>query len=314
MIARYVHSRYVQSMSAMSTVVTIQIVDWDASGAEHGACEAVVTQAMDWFSQVETTCSRFDTTSELRGLATRVGVPVTVSPMLFQALQFALAVADESDGAFDPTIGRQMESLGFNRSHRDDRRVMSPFDNAPVSFRDVMLDAEQQTVCLTRPVAFDLGAVAKGLAIDLAARELAAFANVAIDAGGDQYFRGRNAHDEPWSVGIRHPRAHDRTITTLRVTDRAVCTSGDYERVLPPQSGDGPAVHHLRDARTGATAAALASVTVLAPTAMVADALATAAFALGPDDGRALLARHGVDALLITPALECLTVGTLPYA
>jgi thiamine biosynthesis lipoprotein len=115
-------------------------------------------------------------------------------------------------------------------------------------------------------------------------------------------------------VGIRHPREHDRTITTLRVTDRAVCTSGDYERVRPQHQTNGATVHHLRDGRTGDTAAALASVTVLAPTAMVADALATAAFALGPDDGSALLSRHGVDALLITPALDCLTVGTLPYA
>jgi len=309
-----VSEQFVQSMSAMNTVITIHVVGSGATATQRAERAARVARAMDWFTQVERTCSRFDATSELRQLSMHVGVPVTVSPMLFHALHFALAVARETDGAFDPTIGRQMESLGFNRSHRDDSRVVSPFDNAPVSFRDVTLDAEQQTVCLARPVAVDLGAVAKGLAIDLAARELEAFAHVAIDAGGDQYFCGHNAYDEPWSVGIRHPREHDRTITTLRVTDRAVCTSGDYERVVLPHTTNGAVNHHLRDARTGETAAALASVTVLAPTAMVADALATAAFALGPDDGRALLAHHGVDALLITPALDCLTVGTLPYA
>jgi thiamine biosynthesis lipoprotein len=309
-----VSERFVQSMSAMSTVVTVQVVGASTTPTERDARAAGVARALEWFAHVEAACSRFDAASELRGLSTNFGVPVAVSPMLFHALSFSLAVARDTDGAFDPTIGRQMEALGFNRSHRDDAVVTSPFDNTPVSFRDIELDDVQHTVCINRPLALDLGAVAKGLAIDLASRELDAFPHFAIDAGGDQFFRGHNAHDEPWSVGIRHPRERDRTITTLRVTNRAVCTSGDYERVLPSPGADGTSVHHLRDARTGASAYALASVTVLAPTAMVADALATAAFALGPNDGSALLARHGVDALLITPELECLTVGSLPYA
>ena len=82
---------------------------------------------------------------------------------------------------------------------------------------------------LHRPLLLDLGAVAKGLAIDMAARELQPFENFAIDAGGDLYFGGCNAAGEPWSVGIRHPRG-DGLLDTLRVSDAAVCTSGDYER------------------------------------------------------------------------------------
>ncbi len=298
----------------MSTVVTMQIVGHGASETARQERDAAMMRAITWFARVEETCSRFETTSELRRLSTNVGVPVVVSPMLFEALRFALAVSHETDGAFDPTVGRHMETLGFNRSHRSDEFVVSPFDDDAVSFRDVELDETQHTVLLKRPLVFDLGAIAKGLAIDLAARELDPFQDYAIDAGGDQYFSGHNTHDAPWSVGIRHPRDTDRTITTLRVSGRAVCTSGDYARRVAASDAADLSIHHLLDARTGTSASALASVTVLAPAAMVADALATAAFALGPVEGCALLARHDVEALLVTSTLECLTVGTLPHA
>ena len=78
----------------------------------------------------------------------------------------------------------------------------------------------------------------------------------------------------------------------------AVCTSGDYERRGTHDAS------HIIDPRTGAEAAAVASATVIAPAAMVADGLATAAFVLGPVDGIALLERHGVRGILFTPSLE----------
>lgn len=84
------------------------------------------------------------------------------------------------------------------------------------------------------------------------------------------------------------------------MSDTAVCTSGDYEK----RSATDERVHHIMDARTGESAAELASVTVVAPSAMVADALATAAFALGRSDGLRFLERHGVRGLLVTPSFE----------
>jgi thiamine biosynthesis lipoprotein len=140
--------------------------------------------------------------------------------------------------------------------------------------------------------------LAKGLAIDLAAQELRPFGHFAIDAGGDLYLAGRNAADSTWSVGVRHPRRDREAITRLCITDAAVCTSGDYERVSPD------AEHHIIDPRADISAGELASVTVIAPTAMLADALATAAFVLGPVEGLRLLERHGVDGLMYSPALD----------
>src|SRR5262249_32744131 len=156
------------------------------------------------------------------------------------------------------------------------------------------------TITLHRPLHLDLGAVAKGLAIDMAARELGPLGNFAINAGGDVFVSGLNAAHDTWSIGIRHPRDERSLITTIRGTNVAVCTSGDYERKSPID----PGVHHILDARTGESASEIASVTVIAPVAMVADGLATAAFVLGPDEGLALLERQGVDGLAVTTALE----------
>jgi thiamine biosynthesis lipoprotein len=140
--------------------------------------------------------------------------------------------------------------------------------------------------------------VAKGLAVDAAARELAPFQDFAIDAGGDLYMGGCNPRGAPWTVGIRHPRREGELIDSLQVSNQAVCTSGDYER------RDNAGGHHILDPRTAEPARAAASATVIASGAMLADALATAAFVLGPVEGIAFLDRMGVDGLIVTPELN----------
>jgi len=255
-----------QTTTAMGTVVTIQIVGHDASPAEERERAEYVRRAFEWFTRVEQRCSRFDPTSELRRLCDGVGQVVEVSDILFETTRFALALAKETGGAFDPTLG---------------------------AYDSVILDADARTLTLERPVTIDLGAVAKGFAVDMAARELAPLGNFAIDAGGDLYLAGTNMDGAPWSVGIRHPRTEGELLTTIAVTDTAVCTSGDYERG-----------QHILDARRNAPAQGIASVTTIAPLAMVADALGTAAFVLGVERGIELLERHGVEGLIVTTELE----------
>ena len=208
-----------------------------------------------------------------------------------------------------------METRGFNREYRTGQRIQTDLEpdsrrtlsGPPISYRDVRLNPGQKTITLVRPLIFDLGAVAKGLAIDMAARELNALDNFAIDAGGDLYVAGCNPDGAPWSIGIRHPRRLDQLSETLHLSNLAVCTSGDYERRSSPGDDDVHDVdggHHILDPRTGSSADAVASVTVVAPTAMAADALATAAFVLGPAAGIRLLERQGVNGLMISPTLE----------
>ncbi len=292
---------YVHSTAVMGTVVNIQVIGHGATDDEHAERVAAVDRAAGWFFDLEKRCSRFDPSSELRNLTNHVGQAMPVSAPLYEALHFALAVAEESDGAFDPTVGQKMEAHGFDREHRSGRVTASGIQpRTRVSWQDVHLDSETRSVTLTRPLVLDLGAVVKGLAVDLAARELAPFENFGIDAGGDLYLGGHNAEGAAWTVGIRHPRDETALYETLHVSNLAVCTSGDYERKSAANDG----ASHIMDARTGEPARALASVTVVAPTAMVADALATAAFALGPQEGLRFLESQGVRGLMITPSLE----------
>ncbi|MGV3707576.1 MAG: FAD:protein FMN transferase [Gemmatimonas sp.] len=299
------------SFPCMGTVVAFHVVKHDAS--TNAAHDAAIARARAWFTRVEQACSRFDGESELRLACTNIGTPVHVSDLLFEATQFALAVADASDGAFDPTIGTTLEDRGFDRDYRTGHPSRFAADSTHptrrasfrASYRDVELDASRQTITVQAPLLLDLSAVAKGLAIDLATRELRGNDGDAngvhdfmIDAGGDLFVSGLSASDEPWSVGIRHPRRPEALLATLDATDTAVCTSGDYERAGVNGS------HHLIDARNHSTASALASVTVIAPSAMVADALGTAAFALGPQAGCEFLQSHQVEGLLVTPTLD----------
>ena len=282
----------------MSTLVTIHVV--------RSGTDAAIERAFGWFHEIEERCTRFSERSELMQLTAQAGVPVPASVILYEAVRFALMVAEESGGAFDPTVGHLMEARGFNREHRTGeivRAAITPDDE--VSYRDLQLDPDRRTITLRRPLTLDLGALAKGLAVDTAARELEPFRDFAIDAGGDLYLGGSNPQGAPWSVGIRHPRRDHELIDSLRVSNKAVCTSGDYER-RTPDGGDGRhgAGHHILDPRTGASPHTVASATVVASGAMLADALATAAFVLGPEDGIQLLNRMGVDGLIVTPELE----------
>jgi FAD:protein FMN transferase len=282
---------FVHSVALMGTVVTFQIVGFSSERT------ALVTRAVEWFRHVEQCCNRFDPTSELCRLSERVGDAVPVSNTLLQAVWFALAVAEETGGAFDPTVGRRMAARGFDRDYRTGERANVDVEASDATYRDVTVNVEHRTITLHRPLLLDLGAVAKGLAVDMAAKELAPFENFAIDAGGDLYFGGHNRNGEPWSVGIRHPRNEGATIETLRISNSALCTSGDYERRTD-------AGHHIIDPRTGDASIDVASATVQAPFAMVADGLATAAFVLGPERGIALLEKHGVKGMIITPSLD----------
>jgi len=295
----------------MGTFVTIEVV---GPATPHqsapGEINEAIDRAFDWFHRVEGCCTRFEPQSEVMQLALRPGVAVPANAILFEAAQFALAVATETEGAFDPTVGYAMETRGFNREYRTGRIVRTGLAPGAVSYQDVHLDPARKTITLARPLILDLGAVAKGLAIDLAARELQPFGDFAIDAGGDLYLGGCNADREPWSIGISHPRRAGELLDTVRVSNRAVCTSGDYERCV----GIGPEGHHILDARTGHSAKSAVSVTAVAPTAMMADALSTAAFVLGPAEGIRFFERMGVEGMIVAPSLKRFVTKGFPNA
>jgi thiamine biosynthesis lipoprotein len=281
------------STVSMDTGVNIQLVTDDP----RKRAEAAVQRALAWFDTVERICSRFDRGSEVMQLLDRIGTPTPVSTLLFECIAFAMDLAEQTDGAFDPTIGAHMEQLGFNTNYKTLETVQSHVSTESVSFRHVKLDRRARTVLLRRPLVLDLNAVAKGLAIDLASRELQQYRDVSIEAGGDVLVRGHNATGEPWHIGVQHPRAPGLLAYTLRLTDTAVCTSGDYERRTADGTGEG----HILDGRTHRPVSDIASVTVVARTAMAADGLSTAAMVLGTERGLRFLEDQGVGGLMIAP-------------
>lgn len=272
---------------AMDTLVSVRALSANAPDA----IDAVLERAIAWFATVERACSRFDPESQLVQLCRRTDEAVPVSDLLFEAVAFALRVAQLTNGAFDPTVGGAQQRRGFTRSYRDGWEL--PASPERGSYRDVRLDRRARTIRLTRPLLLDLGAVAKGLAVDLAARELAGLERFAVDAGGDLYAGGAGP-EAGWRIGVQHP-VQDRLLGALTVQNLAVCTSGGGER--PAQQ---PGEHHLLDPRSGRSPRELAGVTVVAPSAMLADALATAAFVLGAEAGGRLLEAQGVAGVLVT--------------
>ncbi len=292
------------SFLLMGTVVTIRVVG--ESGAQNlrdGIDRAIAAMRM-----VEQQCSRFDDESALRDLCRHIGVTTSVPTALFYALKVAVEVATMTDGVFDPAIGGRLQNLGFNRHYLTQNPTTTDYPLDPAaSFRDIVLIDEGCQVRLEKPMLLDLGAVAKGLAIDLAACELAEHDGFAIDAGGDVYVAGVDSHKGKWHVGIENPADATTLLDRLVVTNAAVCTSGRYRRVSPVDASQ----HHLLDAKTGSSVRGLLSCTVVGPQALMADVTATAAYLLGPDRALAFIEEMGMAGLCVTDELQTLMTPTM---
>lgn len=281
-----------ESFVLMGTVVSIRLVG--RGGREEEA--AATRRALAAMREVEETLSRFDPESELSRLCQRPGEVVPVSPLLFYALKMARGAAEATEGAFDPTVGGAMEAAGFNRHYLTGEEVVSRGTEAFATYRDIHLIEDDCSVHLDRPMVLDLGAVAKGLAVDLAARALDGFEGYAVDAGGDVYVGGVDPDGNRWTVGIEDPVEPARIRGRITLTNLAICTSGNYRRRSPKN----PTHHHLYNPRTKRSAEGFLALTVVAPLAVLADVSATAGFVLGPEQGMAWLETQELAAAGVT--------------
>ncbi len=232
-------------------------------------------------------------------------------PEVLTVLERARYYSELSGGAFDitmlPLLDLYQETfIGADRPPSDDELERA---RALVGFEQVHLDGEDVT--LGRPgMRISVDGIAKGFIIDRAAQALVAAGveDALVDIGGDIRALGRPAARPFWVVGIRHPRRPPTDfLVTIRAADSATATSGDYEHYFVEDRR----AHHLIDPRTGRSATELSGVTVVADSAMDADALATTVFILGPSAGVALLESiDGAEGLMITTDGELVaTVG-----
>ena len=232
--------------------------------------------------------------------------PIAVDREVFDLIGRALEAWRETSGAFDITVGPLMQLWPLYRAEKilpNDAQVGEALKR--VGFDLLMLDPESSRIAFKKPgMSIDLGGIAKGYAIDRAIGVLrgGGVASALVNAGGDLYALGLKPDGTPWRVGVRHPRRPEELIATLEVHDIAIMTSGDYEHYFLK---DGRRYSHIVDPRTGFTARGTAGVTLSAPIATWADALATGVLVLGPDAGLELVNRlPQVEAAILSEASE----------
>ena len=250
--------------------------------------------ALDVVSALEEELSYFKPESAISLINAQAAArPVGVSPELFAVLETALALSAETDGAFDITAAPLWEAWGFAR-----REGALPSDaqlaeaQTRVGWRHVQLDREARTVRLLKPgMRLNLGSMGKGYALDRAAEKLISLSveHFLIHGGQSSLLaRGTRGLAPPsapaprggWIVGLRHPLRPDRRIGAVRLQDRALGTSGAQFQSFWHR---GRRYGHILDPRSGQPAQNVLSVTVAAPSGLLADALSTAFYVMTPD-------------------------------
>ena len=272
----------------MGTVARIMVTAENSPQADQA-----ISAAFDKIFHIEKLMSDYDPDSQLSQVNQGAfEKPVPVDAALFEVLATAKAYSCMSDGAFDVTIGPVVQLW---RKANEDNTAPAPEAIAQakesVGHENLILDAEKQTVQFAKEGMFlDLGGIAKGYAIDKAIEILqnAGVKGAMVDIGGDLRCFGTPANGiKHWLIGLQDPASDDEKILlTLNMGDMAVATSGDYRRFVVI---DEIKHSHIVNPATADSANGLSSVTLIAPTAIAADALATAATVLGSEKGLELI-------------------------
>jgi thiamine biosynthesis lipoprotein len=290
--------------------------DIDLMAPGRPGVERRLLRAERWLHAYERRLSRFLPTSELSRLNASREERVVVSPLLFRLLQASIAFACRSGGRFDPTVLDALEAAGYDRSYEllTTPALASPSRTPFGSYRDVRLGVGTRSVVRPPGLRLDLGGIGKGWAVDRTAAIIGPPA--LVNAGGDIYAAGAPPDAPAWLVGVEDPFAPERDLALLAVSDRGIATSSVLRRRW--RSAGGPERHHIIDPRVGAPADTDAvAVTVVAPTAVLADYHAKMALITGVAGGFAYLRRepdvegmivgHGGE-LVTTPGIERLLV------
>lgn len=265
-----------QTQLIMGTTVTIKA---EASPGD-------VQQAFEAIKKINFLMNDYDPQSEISTLSRKRELKVSsdLKEVILRAIHFSRL----TEGAFDITVGplvslwQKMEKEGRLPTPEQIRDALSV-----VGYQDIKVSDD--TIVLGRKgMRLDVGGIAKGYAVDKAIEVLKerGIKNALVDAGGDMYCLG-NGPDGKWRVGIQHPRKMEKVAEIIEVKDRGVATSGDYRRYY---SIKGRRFGHIIDPVTGWTVQDRPdSVTIIAPDATSADALATGVFVLGPEKGMKLI-------------------------
>lgn len=213
--------------------------------------------------------------------------PFKISTELFNLLLTAHNISEISDGSFDITYA----SIGYQYDYRQKKRPDQPSitEALPaINYRSVILNKYNSTVHFShKKVKIDLGGIAKGYAVKrcLTLLKNAGVKHALVSAGGDTGLLG-DRNGRPWLVGVKHPRAEQKTVVHIPLANEAISTSGDYERYFIE---NGVRYHHIINPRTGDSSRKVISVSVIGENPTYVDALSTTIFVKGLNDGLALI-------------------------
>jgi thiamine biosynthesis lipoprotein len=257
-----------------------------AFGEDEATRGAAIDEAFAAFAEVDRLMSNYRDDSELALINRRAAQEdVAVSDPMFTVLGAARRVSAASGGAFDVTVGPLVRLWGF---HDKTPHVPTGVELAAVrplvDYRNLILDAERRTVRFARSgVELDLGGIAKGFAVEIAADVLRRRGlSGLIDAGGNQYLLGTPPGKRTWTVGIKNPDARDRVLGVVETGEISVSTSADDSNYLV---ANGRQYGHILDPRTLRPSTSALSATILSRDGTLADAMSKAAFILGPKAG-----------------------------
>ncbi|TPV97119.1 MAG: FAD:protein FMN transferase [Myxococcales bacterium FL481] len=287
----------------MGTQVTVNV--WLADPQAAGAAGAAIHEALAEVARIERIASEWRDESDLSRLNRAAGAdPVPVPAELAEILLRARSVSQATHGRFDVTFHAVGRLWQFTHGNRPPLARDIAASIHLVDWRNVHVDPIRGTARLTQPgMQVGLGAIAKGYAVDRASQLLRhrGFGQHIVEAGGDTYVSGAKGN-QPWLVGIKSP-GQKRTLAALPLENRAIVTSGTYERYF---EYEGREYTHILDPRTGwplERASSPQSVSIVANTATDADAFATAITIMGSQEGMAFVEeRTDLEAVIIDSA------------
>lgn len=255
--------------------------------------EKAVKEAIQKMAVIDQAANSYSENSEITQLNKASGKqPVALSEDLFNLLDYSLEIAEQTGGAFDPTVGPLVElwqTAELEQTLPSKEQIQETLQL--VNYKNVIMNSDSLTAFLLQPgMSIDLGAITKGFAVEkgMAILKEHGISNAMIRAGGNVYTIGTKPDGSKWQIGIRDPLHPQRTIGYLEPIDQVVDTSGNYEQFF---TLDDKSYGHIIDPHSGYPADKAASCTIITDRPALADALSTAALILGANEGLKLLER-----------------------
>lgn len=302
------------SWRALGTYVQLVVARADLLPAARAEAERVI-------ALVDAGCSRFRDDSDLVRANNAAGEWVTVRPVLAEAINAALWAAKETDGLVDPTLGRSLAAVGYDRDLKQVQAAPSstsptavPVPAVPEAWRQVgvRIDGDQAEVMVPFGAALDLGATGKAFASDLVARSIVenVGTDLVISIGGDVAIGSLDPESEPheWQIAVAE-RPDDPPAQTVVLRRGGMATSSTVHRRW---TRGGDSLHHLLDPRTGRPVErSWRTVSVAAPSCLGANTASTASIVLG-EFAPAWLEERDLAARLVGADGEVVTVAGWP--